>query len=162
MAHWIIDDKGFGGTTYTCSDCECAFNDLFWDICSTSDCPECGAVMTEDDNVYVKYEKHSRASHVSEYARPPLYLCDRKACGITCSYPTCKHTTDIRHAKNFKTIGVDFWEKEGCRRDRDTALAILKEFSRDMRPGEDLFGNKTLVINRDQFEAIRKKYLDRK
>ena len=46
--------------------------------------------------------------------------------------------------------------------DRDTALAILKEFSRDMYPSYDLFGKKTLVINRDKFEAIRAKYLDRK
>ena len=46
--------------------------------------------------------------------------------------------------------------------DRDTALAILKEFSRDMRPSHDLFGNETLVIDRCKFEAIRAKYLDRK
>lgn len=29
-----------------------------------------------------------------------LYLCDRRACN-NCSYPKCKHTSDIRHAKNF-------------------------------------------------------------
>lgn len=46
--------------------------------------------------------------------------------------------------------------------DRDTALSILKEFSRDMYPSYDLYGNKTLVINRDKFEAIRTKYLDRR
>lgn len=28
-----------------------------------------------------------------------VYLCDRKKCA-GCSYPTCKHTTDINHAKN--------------------------------------------------------------
>lgn len=27
------------------------------------------------------------------------YLCDRKKCE-DCSYPDCKHTTDITHAKN--------------------------------------------------------------
>ena len=43
--------------------------------------------------------------------------------------------------------------------DRYTALEILKEFSRDMYPSYDLFGKKTLVINRDKFEAIRAKYL---
>ena len=32
-----------------------------------------------------------------------LYLCDRRACN-SCSYPRCKHTSDIRHAKNFKVI----------------------------------------------------------
>lgn len=51
---------------------------------------------------------------------------------------------------------------EGPDYDRDTALAILKEFSRDMRPSLDIFGNKILTIRRDKFEAIRKKYLDGK
>ena len=46
--------------------------------------------------------------------------------------------------------------------DRETALSILKELSRDMYPSYDLFGNKTLVIDRDKFERIRKKYLDEK
>ena len=31
-----------------------------------------------------------------------LYLCDRKKCP-NCSYPQCKHTFDIKHAKNFDT-----------------------------------------------------------
>lgn len=46
--------------------------------------------------------------------------------------------------------------------DRDAALEILKDLSKDMRPDYDLFGRKTLVIDRDKFEAIRKKYLDGK
>ena len=29
-----------------------------------------------------------------------LYLCDRKQCGSRCSYPDCRHTTDISHAVN--------------------------------------------------------------
>lgn len=45
--------------------------------------------------------------------------------------------------------------------DRDTALAVLKEFSRDMYPSNDIFGHKTLVISRGKFEAIRKKFLDK-
>ena len=44
--------------------------------------------------------------------------------------------------------------------DRDTALAILNDLSKNMRPDCDLFGNKTLVIHRYMFENIRKKYLD--
>lgn len=30
-----------------------------------------------------------------------LYLCDRKDCGGECPNELCKHTSDIRHAKNF-------------------------------------------------------------
>lgn len=40
-----------------------------------------------------------------------LYLCDQKRC-IKCHYPECKHTNDIRHAKNFEKQGGYFWEVE--------------------------------------------------
>lgn len=33
-----------------------------------------------------------------------LYLCDRKPCGDKCTYPDCRHTTDISHAVNFVKI----------------------------------------------------------
>lgn len=48
------------------------------------------------------------------------YICDRKACGNKCSYPICKHTSDINHAVNFeKKTRWDgepvFMEKEDMR-----------------------------------------------
>lgn len=43
--------------------------------------------------------------------------------------------------------------------DRATALAVLKAISKRMYPSHDLFGNGTLVIKRDKFEAVRKKFL---
>lgn len=46
--------------------------------------------------------------------------------------------------------------------DRRTALAVLNALSEHMYPSHDLFGNKTLVIDRDKFEVVRKKFLDRK
>lgn len=33
-----------------------------------------------------------------------LYICDGKACKEGCSYPLCKYTQDINHAKNFKRM----------------------------------------------------------
>jgi hypothetical protein len=40
------------------------------------------------------------------------YICDRKECNV-CSYPECKHTTDIKHAVNFINDIDDKWsEKE--------------------------------------------------
>lgn len=54
-----------------------------------------------------------------------LFLCDQKKCK-KCSYPECKHTTDIKHAKNktdrkFISYGhemsvsdeIQYWEVEG-------------------------------------------------
>lgn len=43
--------------------------------------------------------------------------------------------------------------------DRFTALEVMKDISRRMRPSWDLFGKPTLVISRESFEEIRKKYL---
>ena len=45
-----------------------------------------------------------------------LYLCDRRACpkGM-CSWPMCRHTSDIDHAVNFESVayadGVFYSEK---------------------------------------------------
>ena len=41
------------------------------------------------------------------------YLCDRQACKNGCN-PDCEHTSDIRHAKNFKDLinNGTYWEVE--------------------------------------------------
>lgn len=46
--------------------------------------------------------------------------------------------------------------------DRQTALRVLQDISSYMYPDINLFGQKTLVIRRSDFEKIRAKYLDRK
>ena len=46
--------------------------------------------------------------------------------------------------------------------DRQTALRVLNDLSSCMYPSRDLFGYKTLVISRAEFEKIRAKYLDTK
>lgn len=51
-------------------------------------------------------------------------------------------------------------QKREANLNRDTALAVLKEFSRDMYPSYDIFGEPTLVMKRTDFEKIRHKYLD--
>ena len=44
--------------------------------------------------------------------------------------------------------------------DRLTALRVLQDLSNKMYPNFDLFGRPTLVINREEFEEVRKKWLD--
>ena len=44
--------------------------------------------------------------------------------------------------------------------DRETALSVLNDISHCLTPDIDWLGNKTLVITRNDFERIRKKYLD--
>ena len=52
MAHWIIEDKGFGGQVYICSHCKNSWNDLYhptvgqWDIC-----PWCHEKIDEEVDV---------------------------------------------------------------------------------------------------------------
>ena len=52
MAHWIIDDRGFGGVTYTCSNCWDIWCDLFDDH-SLDHCDTCGEPIDEEASVYV-------------------------------------------------------------------------------------------------------------
>lgn len=40
-----------------------------------------------------------------------LYLCDGEQCPNCCG-ANCEHTTDIKHAKNFKNIGGVYVEQE--------------------------------------------------
>lgn len=39
------------------------------------------------------------------------FICDRRACD-TCSYPNCKHTTDIKHAENFVLTKIGNYEEK--------------------------------------------------
>lgn len=61
----------------------------------------CEACWTAAD-IYNHYPLYDNAP------KPPnvAYLCDRLACP-DCSYPECKHTTDISHAVNFTVMRSD-------------------------------------------------------
>ena len=52
MAHWIIEDKGFGGIVYKCSNCEEIWNDYCHKF-SKDVCDNCGEVMDEDADEYI-------------------------------------------------------------------------------------------------------------
>ena len=54
MAHWIIDDYGFGGTFYKCSECGKLYWDVHEDVNGEDKCPNCNSSMDEDANVYMK------------------------------------------------------------------------------------------------------------
>lgn len=60
MAHWIIEDKGFGGTDYQCSECGNIWNDLFYkgSLSMAERCPGCEASFNEDEIEYVEQTKN--------------------------------------------------------------------------------------------------------
>lgn len=45
LAHWLVEDHGFAGTTYTCSNCGEPFNDLFHRVYEFDKCPKCEALI---------------------------------------------------------------------------------------------------------------------
>ena len=53
-------------------------------------------------------------------------------------------------------------DSESKKFNRPTALRVLQDISSKMYPDINLFGQKTLVIRREDFEKIRAKYLDRR
>lgn len=53
MAHWIIEDHGFGGQYYTCSNCGEVWNDIFHDVGGEDSCPACGEPIDIDENEYI-------------------------------------------------------------------------------------------------------------
>lgn len=58
MAHWIVDDHGFGGVYYRCSDCKEMWCDIYSNVSTSNEtCPNCGASMNEDATVYVEVKK---------------------------------------------------------------------------------------------------------
>lgn len=54
MAHWIIDDYGFGGTFYECSECGQTFWDICDDVCGAEECPNYKASINDEQTVYKK------------------------------------------------------------------------------------------------------------
>ena len=96
-------------------------------------CKDCGAsrrdyyesVITRDAYGEIIIEKDGRVAaienwneRVSEDKPGIYYLCDKKECS-NCTYPTCRHTSDITHAKNFTKFDKDgfngcdsYWEYE--------------------------------------------------
>ena len=53
MAHWIIEDHGFGGQYYTCSDCGNRWWSILNKILTKDICSNCGAVIDMDENEYI-------------------------------------------------------------------------------------------------------------
>lgn len=74
MAHWIIEDRGFGGQYYKCSGCGHTFNDLYHDV-PDDICPECGVEINEDENEYMDDKP-------SDYAYKPHLLTNNEAAGL--------------------------------------------------------------------------------
>ena len=65
MAHWIIDDYGFGGTGYRCSECGESWCDIYTNVRLGGDqCPSCGAEMNEDETVYLKKGRPTVVDHI--------------------------------------------------------------------------------------------------
>lgn len=106
---------------------------------------ECTVVMRDGDRKKLQEQLAAEVgqpvvilpSGVSrEKERNILFLCDRKACE-KCSYPTCRHTPELEHARNFAPAGFTkrtdgVWvEQEGVTIDQDKLEKRLVETMRE-------------------------------
>ena len=57
MAHWIVEDHGFGGQYYRCSECRESWCDIFQDVSMEFRCPNCGATINDDETIYLDKKK---------------------------------------------------------------------------------------------------------
>lgn len=84
-------------------------------------------------------------------------------CNHFCNFKVKDRMTIMEMFKYDQLIKEEEWLNDNSVEfDRDTALAVLKAISKHMYASHDILDNPTLVINRHRFEAIRKKFLDRK
>lgn len=72
MAHWIIEDHGFGGQIYMCSECRESWNDIYSDVSMEEKCPNCGAPINEDETKYVEKKKIN-----TSFISPSLVITNR-------------------------------------------------------------------------------------
>lgn len=56
MAHWIIEDKGFGGVIYRCSNCRESWDDYYCKF-PKDFCAWCGEPIDEDAEEYIEEVK---------------------------------------------------------------------------------------------------------
>lgn len=100
--------------------------------------------------------------HFCEYDYGPLMDQSKEcsACKDCSNFQLKKRLSPGARAEYEKLKAEEEWINDRSTEfDRNTALEILKALSKRMYPSHDLFGNKTLVINRNKFEAVRKKFL---
>ena len=88
----------------------------------------------------------------------PLEIC-KECCDFNNFKPKIRMTQSMAHEYERFKKEEEWINDKTVEFDRDTALAVLKELSKRMYPSHDLFGEKTLVIKRNKFEAVRKKFL---
>lgn len=105
----------------------------------------------------------SKKCHFCEHERGPRF--DKSEECLVChnhdKFRVKKRMTqsEIHEYERFK-IEEEWINDRSVDYDRETALAVLTALSNRMYPSNDIFGNKTLVIDRHRFEAVRKKFLD--
>ena len=80
-----------------------------------------------------------------------LYVCDMTKCGKECSFPDCRYTTDVAHARNFAYDGVaDVWYEDPtkeqfpiCQELKSMGIDTEEKFKRAWFIFRELIGKKT-------------------
>lgn len=80
-----------------------------------------------------------------------LYVCDLNRCSEKCSFPDCRYTTDVTHARNFSYDGVaDAWYEDPtkdqfpiCNELKSIGIDTEEKFKRALGIFKGLIGKKT-------------------
>lgn len=80
-----------------------------------------------------------------------LYVCNMTKCGEQCSFPDCRYTTDVAHARNFAYDGVaDVWYEDPtkeqfpiCQELKSIGIDTEEKFKRALGIFRGLIGKKT-------------------
>ena len=63
MAHWIIEDKGFGGVVYKCSNCGEVWNDYYCKF-PKDFCACCGEDIDDDAEEYIEENNNHKENNI--------------------------------------------------------------------------------------------------
>lgn len=133
MAHWIIEDHGFGGSYYMCSNCKNVWNDIYNDVLSEDFCPECGEPINKDETTYTVPLKKPKADNtiifpqtigdITYYSKEELFewvenqqkINKKRTATIPSGSVLTKEQTDTlyKFAKFLTPISADEWKKLG-------------------------------------------------
>jgi hypothetical protein len=118
MAYWIVEDHGFCGQYYRCSNCSNVWIDTYEDIPEDT-CPKCGVSINKDKTKYIDKPKKNKTKTNTETCRCLKTEDYKEYWGqwIECD---CGFTSNVEHAKycggcgkEIEVVGVKPSEWEG-------------------------------------------------
>ena len=108
MAHWIIEDHGFDGQTYRCSNCRNAWNDLYYDDILKDRCPACSEPIDKDADEYIEEIKKFKNVEEVTYHNQVLLVIYKKGKNNLLELIDYLKSKRINYTKIFSELYIPF------------------------------------------------------